>query len=72
MILRRSSRTEHQARIGSALAFVLPIGAQLALSSSAWAQASSQPAAEQAGNPAAALKQRDQELDAALARARFR
>src|SRR6516164_5457189 len=70
MILRRSSRTDPRLVLGSALAFVLPIGAQLALSSSAWAQASSQPAAEQAGNPAAALKQRDQELNAALARAR--
>ena len=70
MILRRSSRTDPRLVLGSALVFVLPIGAQLALSSSAWAQASSQPAAEQAGNPAAALKQRDQELDAALARAR--
>ena len=72
MILRRSSQTDPRLVLGSALAFVLPIGAQLAPNSSAWAQASSQPAAEQAENPAAALKQRDQELDAALARARFR
>ena len=70
MILRRLSRTDPRLVLGSALAFVLPIGAQLAPNSSAWAQASSQPAAEHAENPAAALKQRDQELDAALARAR--
>src|SRR5262249_30144501 len=70
MILRRLSRTDPRLVLGSALAFVLPIGAQLAPNSSAWAQASSQPAAEHAENPADALNQRDQELDAALARAR--
>ncbi len=54
--------------LGSALAFVLPLGVQLALYSSAGAQAPPQPAAGQA--PTDALKQRDQELDAALGRAR--
>jgi septal ring factor EnvC (AmiA/AmiB activator) len=70
MILRRSSRTDPRLVAGSALAFVLPIGAQLALGSAAAAQSASQPAANQAPNPADALKQRDQDLDAALARAR--
>ena len=66
MILRRSSRTDARLVLGSALAFVLPIGVQLALGSAAAAQ----PAADQGQNPADALKQRDQELNAALARAR--
>jgi murein hydrolase activator len=70
MILRRSSQIDPRLVLGSALAFLLPIGMQLALNSSAGAQAPQQPAADQAPNPADALKQRDQELDAALARAR--
>jgi septal ring factor EnvC (AmiA/AmiB activator) len=70
MILRRSSQIDPRLVLGSALAFLLPIGMQLALNSSAGAQAPPQPAADQAPNPADALKQRDQELDAALARAR--
>ena len=69
MILRRSSRTDPGLVLGSALAFALPIGALLALNSGAAAQAGPRPA-DQAANPGDALKQRDQELDAALARAR--
>jgi murein hydrolase activator len=69
MILRRSSRTDPRLVLGSVLAFALPIGAQLALNSGAAAQAGPRPA-DQATNPGDALKQRDQELDAALARAR--
>src|SRR5215472_2863207 len=65
MILRRSSRTDPRLVLGSALAFVLPIGAQFALSSGALAQTRPQAAADQAADPAAALKQRDQELDTA-------
>jgi murein hydrolase activator len=56
--------------LGSALAVVLPIGAQIALSSSAAAQAAAKPATNQAADPADAVKRRDQELDAALARQR--
>src|SRR3974377_331270 len=52
------------------LFFCLLWGVQLALNSSPWAQAPSQPAAQEAPNPADGLKQRDRELDAALARAR--
>ena len=70
MILRRSSRTDARLVLGSVLAFVLPIGVQLALSSAAAAQTAAQPAANQGPNPADALKQHDQELNAALARAR--
>jgi septal ring factor EnvC (AmiA/AmiB activator) len=70
MILRRSNRSDPRLAFGSALAFVLPIGAQLALSSAAAAQSVAPPAADQAPNPADALKQRDQDLDAALARQR--
>jgi septal ring factor EnvC (AmiA/AmiB activator) len=69
MILRRSSRTGPRLVLGSALAFVVPIGALLALNSGAAAQAGPRPA-DLATNPGDALKQRDQELDAALARAR--
>jgi septal ring factor EnvC (AmiA/AmiB activator) len=69
MILRRSSRTDPRLVLGSALAFVVPIGALLALNSGAAAQAGPRPA-DLATNPGDALKQRDQELDAALARAR--
>jgi len=70
MILRRSSRTDPRLVLGSALAFLLPIGMQLALHASAAAQTRPQAAADQAADPADALKQRDQELDTALARAR--
>ena len=70
MILRRSSRIDPRLLLGSALACLLPPGAQLALSSPATAQTASQPAASQTPNPADALKQRDQDLNAALARQR--
>jgi murein hydrolase activator len=71
MILRRSSRTDPRLVLGSALALVLPLGAELGASSIAGAQALSQPpAAGQAPISADALKQRDQELDAAMARQR--
>jgi septal ring factor EnvC (AmiA/AmiB activator) len=57
--------------LGSALALVLPLGAELGASSIAGAQALSQPpAAGQTPISADALKQRDQELDAAIARQR--
>jgi len=60
--------------LGSALAFALPIGAQLALNVSANVSAKAQalppPAARQAPEAADAIKQRDQELDTALARQR--
>jgi murein hydrolase activator len=70
MILRRSSRTDPRLVLGSALAFVLPLGAELAASSMACAQTASKPAAaEPAPNPDA-LKQHDQDLNAALARQR--
>jgi murein hydrolase activator len=55
--------------LGSALAFVLPIGAQMTLSSAVWAQTAPKPAANQA-DPAEAIQKRDQELDATLARQR--
>jgi murein hydrolase activator len=54
--------------LGSTLTFVAPIGAQLALSSGATAQVAAKP--DQAADPADAVKRRDQELDAALARQR--
>src|ERR1700675_4596321 len=67
MILRRASRTDPRFVLGSALAFVLPLGANLA----AFAQDSSTPAA-QAPSPSVVpapakpdlntLKQHDQEL----------
>ena len=69
MILRRSSRTDPSLLLGSALAFVLPIGALMAPSSAVWAQATPKPAADQA-DPAEAIKKRDQELDATLSRQR--
>jgi septal ring factor EnvC (AmiA/AmiB activator) len=75
MILRRASRTDPRFVLGSALAFVLPLGANLA----AFAQDSSTPAA-QAPSPSVVpapakpdlntLKQHDQELDAARAQQR--
>src|SRR5690348_3701381 len=74
MILRRSSRTD------PARAFVLPIGAQfaalvalaavVALSSAAAAQSPPRSPADQTSKPDDAIKQRDQDLDAALARQR--
>src|SRR5215472_6788967 len=70
MILQRSSRTDPRLVLGPALAFMLPIGVQLALNPSAAAQTPPQPAVGQTPDPADALKQRDRELDAALARAR--
>ncbi len=78
MILRRASRTDPRFVLGSALAFVLPLGANLA----AFAQDSSTPAAQvpspsvvpAPGAPAKpdlnSLKQHDQELDAARAQQR--
>src|SRR5215813_2016194 len=71
MILQRSSRTDPRLVLGPALAFMLPIGVQLALNPSAAAQTPPQPAVGQTPDPADALKQRDRELDAALARARY-
>jgi septal ring factor EnvC (AmiA/AmiB activator) len=55
--------------LGSALAFMLPIGTLMALNSAVWAQTAPKPAADQA-DPAEAIKKRDQELDATLARQR--
>jgi septal ring factor EnvC (AmiA/AmiB activator) len=55
--------------LGSALAFVLPIGTLMALNSAVRAQTAPKPAADQA-DPAEAIKKRDQELDATLARQR--
>jgi septal ring factor EnvC (AmiA/AmiB activator) len=80
MILRRASRTDPRFVLGSALAFVLPLGANLA----AFAQDSSPPARSAQvpspsvvpapGTPAKpdldVLKQHDQELDAARAQQR--
>ena len=84
MILRRASRTDPRFMLGSALAFVLPLGANLA----AWAQnppapvplaqapaaqapAAQAPAAQApAPSPLDALKQHDQELDATRAQQR--
>jgi septal ring factor EnvC (AmiA/AmiB activator) len=80
MILRRASRTDPRFVLGSALAFVLPLGANLA----AFAQDSSAPAAQvpspQVPSPSVVpapakpdlntLKQHDQELDAARAQQR--
>ena len=81
MILPRS-RTDPRLVLGSALALALPFGADIATTPVAFAQAAAQLApagpppptqtsvAQSAANNAAALKQRDQELDAALARQR--
>jgi murein hydrolase activator len=85
MILRRASRTDPRFVLGSALAFVLPLGANL----TAWAQTppapipqapaaqaptpqapTTQPPAAQALSPLDALKQHDQELDATRAQQR--
>jgi murein hydrolase activator len=78
MILRRASRTDPRFVLGSTLAFVLPLGGNLA----AFAQDSSTPAAQAPapsvvpapGTPAKpdlnTLKQHDQELDAARAQQR--
>ncbi len=80
MILRRSRRTDPRFLLGSALAFVLPLGADLGTNSRALAQTPPPPAP--AGPPALvvparppqtnadALKQQDRELDAARARQR--
>ncbi len=85
MILRRSSRTDPRFVLGSALALVLPIGAEMGTSSTALAQTKFAPVVAQnapaspngalAGPPAAAnkmnvLKQQDRELDTTLARQR--
>jgi murein hydrolase activator len=79
MILRRASRTDPRFVLGSALVFALPLGANLA----AWAQNPPAPAPQapavqspttqipaQAPSPLDALKQHDQELDAARAQQR--
>src|SRR5580704_12461173 len=85
MILRRASRTDPRFVLGSALAFVLPLGANL----TAWAQTppapipqapaaqaptpqapTTQPPAAQALSPLDALKQHDQELDTTRAQQR--
>jgi murein hydrolase activator len=86
MILRRSSRTDPRFVLGSALAFALPLGADLAFAQSPpvppgatqapTAQVPALPAASSPDAPApanadtAALKQHDQELDAARAQER--
>jgi murein hydrolase activator len=80
MILRRSSRTDPRFVLGSALAFVLPLGANLAAlgqSSSSQAPAAQVPSPSVAPAPTApgksdlnTLKQHDQELDAARAQQR--
>jgi septal ring factor EnvC (AmiA/AmiB activator) len=85
MILRRASRTDPRFVLGSALAFVLPLGANLAAfaqDSSAQAPATQIPSPQvpspsvvpAPGTPAKpdldALKQHDQELDAARAQQR--
>jgi septal ring factor EnvC (AmiA/AmiB activator) len=85
MILRRASRTDPRFVLGSALAFVLPLGANLAAfaqDSSAQAPAAQLPSPQvpspsvvpAPGTPAKpdldALKQHDQELDAARAQQR--
>jgi len=60
MILRRSSRTDPRLVLGSALAFVLPIGADLGANSVAFAQAPSKlapagpPAAQSSASPSTA------------------
>jgi len=61
MILRRSSRTDPRLVLGSALAFVLPIGADLGANSVAFAQAPSKlapagpPAAQSSASPSTAV-----------------
>jgi murein hydrolase activator len=80
MILRRSSRTDPRFVLGSALAFVLPLGANLAAlgqSSSPQAPAAQvpSPSVAPASSPPGktdlnALKQHDQELDTARAQQR--
>ena len=74
MILRRSSQTDPRFVLGSALAFVLPFGADLAAISTALAQTPATqvpaPPAVPPATAADALKQRDQELEAARARQR--
>jgi septal ring factor EnvC (AmiA/AmiB activator) len=80
MILRRSSRTDPRFVLGSALAFVLPLGANLAAlgqSSSPQAPAAQVPSPSVAPAPSTpgksdlnVLKQHDQELDAARAQQR--
>jgi septal ring factor EnvC (AmiA/AmiB activator) len=70
MIPRRSRRTDPRLVLGSTLPYVLPIGAALALSSIVLAQTAAPPAAGPVPAAADALKQRDQELDAALGRQR--
>ncbi len=80
MILRRSRRTDPRLVLGSALAFVLPFGADLGAGLPALAQTPAKPAPSAApaatipapppqGN-ADALRQQDRELDAARARQR--
>ena len=86
MILRRQRRPDPRLVLGSALAFVLPLGAELGANLPAWAQAPQKPVSAgqspapttQLPSPSAAppqsgadaLKQQDQQLDAARARQR--
>jgi septal ring factor EnvC (AmiA/AmiB activator) len=80
MILRRASRTDPRFVLGSALAFVLPLGANLAAfaqDSSAQAPAAQSPSPSVVPAPGTPtkpsldlLKQHDQELDAARAQQR--
>ena len=67
MILRRANRTDPRFVLGSALAFALPFGANLAALAQNAAGPAPSPSAPAAQAPAAgldALRQRDQELDA--------
>ena len=70
MILRRSSRTDPRLVLGLAVAVALPFGADLGTNWAALAQAPSATAASPSANPMDALKERDKDLDAALARQR--
>ncbi len=81
MILRRASRTDPYVLLGSTLALLLAIGTGLGMSFAfAQSPAALAPAAQESPNPAAApaapadkigaLKTRDKELDATLARQR--
>ena len=77
MILQWPSRLQPRRMLGPALALLLPVGAYLGAGQAAFAQSPANPAApgQASAQPAAAdkvdaLKQHDQELDAALARQR--
>jgi len=78
MILRRANRIDPRFVLGSALAFALPLGANLAALAQNAAGPAPSPSAPAAQAPAAqapaagldALRQRDQELDATRAQQR--